>query len=74
MKHITTLLALLALTAGAQAQNVVAKDPWVRATVTQQKATGMFAQIISSSDARLVEAKSAVAGVVEIHEMSMEGS
>lgn len=74
MKHITTLLALLALTAGAQAQNVVAKDPWVRATVTQQKATGMFAQIISSSDARLVEAKSAVAGVVEIHEMKMEGN
>ncbi|HQY07364.1 MAG: copper chaperone PCu(A)C [Burkholderiales bacterium] len=76
MKHTTTLLALLALTAAAQAQaqNVVAKDPWVRATVTQQKATGMFAQIISSSDARLVEAKSAVAGVVEIHEMSMEGN
>lgn len=76
MKHTTTLLALLALTAAAQAQaqNVVAKDPWVRATVTQQKATGMFAQIISSSDARLVEAKSAVAGVVEIHEMAMDNN
>ncbi len=76
LSNISTLLALVALTATAQvqAQNIVAKDPWVRATVTQQKATGMFAQIISSADARLVEARSPAAGVVEIHEMSMDGN
>jgi copper(I)-binding protein len=44
----------------------------VRATVAQQKATGAFMQITSAQDARLVEAKSPVAGVVEIHEMAME--
>jgi copper(I)-binding protein len=43
----------------AQAQ-VTVKDPWVRATVSQQKATGAFMQITP------------VAGVVEVHEMTME--
>lgn len=51
---------------------VTVKDPWVRATVSQQKATGAFMQITSAQDARLVEAKSPVAGVVEVHEMTME--
>lgn len=51
---------------------VTVRDPWVRATVTQQKATGAFMQITSTQDARLVEVQSPVAGVVEIHEMSME--
>ena len=51
---------------------VTVKDPWVRATVAQQKATGAFMQITSAQDARLVEARSPVAGVVEVHEMSME--
>ncbi|MBK9021197.1 MAG: copper chaperone PCu(A)C [Sulfuritalea sp.] len=55
----------------AQAQ-VTVKDPWVRATVSQQKATGAFMQITSTQDARLIEAKSPVAGVVEVHEMKME--
>ncbi len=76
MNHTIRLAALAALvTAGitlpAHAQ-VVVKDPWVRATVSQQKATGAFMQLTSPQDARLVEAKSPVAGVVEIHEMSME--
>ena len=51
---------------------VTVKDPWVRATVPAQKATGAFMQITSAQDARLVEAKSPVAGVVEVHEMVME--
>lgn len=55
----------------AQAQ-VTVKDPWVRATVAAQKATGAFMQITSAQDARLVEASSPVAGVVEVHEMTME--
>lgn len=60
---------ILAMPAYAQ---VTVKDPWVRATVTQQKATGAFMQITSTQDARLIEAKSPVAGVVEVHEMTME--
>jgi hypothetical protein len=55
----------------AQAQ-VTVKDPWVRATVSQQMATGAFMQITSAQDARLVEVKSPVAGIVEIHEMAMD--
>ena len=73
--RLQALLALLAATALAQpalAQTTV-KDPWVRATVAQQKATGMFAQISSASGGRLVSASSPVAGVVKIHEMKMDG-
>lgn len=51
---------------------VTVKDPWVRATVSQQKATGAFMQLTATKDSRLIEAKSPVAGVVEVHEMSME--
>jgi copper(I)-binding protein len=60
----TLVSAAFVLPAHAQ---VTVKDPWVRATVSQQKATGAFMQITSAQDARLVEAKSPVAGVVEIH-------
>lgn len=60
------------LAAPAWAQTTV-KEPWVRATVAQQKATGLFAQITSAAGGKLVAASSPVAGVVEIHEMKMEG-
>lgn len=70
----TLILALsLALPAVVLAQTTVA-DPWVRGTVAQQKATGLFAKITSVAGGKLVAASSPVAGVVEIHEMSMEGS
>ena len=72
MKHIL-FAALLAVSTGAMAQVAVdIKDPWVRATVAQQKATGAFMQLTAQSDSKLVEVKSPVAGVVEIHEMAME--
>ncbi len=64
---------LVALSATASAQTAV-KDPWVRGTVPQQKATGMFAQVTSAGGGKLVSASSPVAGVVEIHEMAMEGN
>jgi copper(I)-binding protein len=72
MKHLSTTLALLLATALAQAQTTVA-EPWVRGTVAQQKASGMFARITSAQGGRLVSASSPVAGVVEIHEMAMSG-
>ena len=55
----------------AQAQVTVA-DPWVRATVPQQKATGLFVKITAEQGGRLVGASSPVAGVVEVHEMAMD--
>jgi periplasmic copper chaperone A len=72
MKRSIVLIATLAAL-GAQAQTTV-KDPWVRGTVSGQKATGMFAQITSSTGGKLVSASSPAAGVVEIHEMVMDGN
>jgi periplasmic copper chaperone A len=69
---------LLAIAIAAFAGNVNAqvtvKDPWIRSTVPQQKATGAFMQLSAAQDTRLVEAKSPVAGTVEIHEMKMENN
>jgi periplasmic copper chaperone A len=65
------VLAVASLTASAQ---TAVKDPWVRGTVPQQKATGAFMQLTSSQGGRLLSAASPVAGIVEIHEMSMEGN
>jgi copper(I)-binding protein len=64
--------AVLALTTCAAVAQVTVKDPWVRATVPQQTATGAFMQLSSPADARLVSASSPVAGLVELHEMKME--
>jgi copper(I)-binding protein len=66
-------MALVAAHWAAQAQTTV-KDPWVRGTVPQQKATGMFAQLTSAAGGKLVSASSPVATIVEIHEMAMEGN
>ena len=66
---------LLAVTASAWAQAptpVEVKDAWVRATVAQQKATGAFMQLTAPTDTRLVEARSPIAGVTQIHEMAMD--
>jgi copper(I)-binding protein len=74
MKRVVVSIAVLmsALFSQAQAQ-VTVKDAWVRATVAQQKATGAFMQLQSSQDAKLISAQSPVAGVVEVHEMAMDG-
>lgn len=72
MKRIAFALASLSLAAAAHAQ-VTVSDPWVRATVPQQKATGLFMHIDAAQDVKLVAGQSPVAGVVEIHEMVMEG-
>ncbi|MBY0366119.1 MAG: copper chaperone PCu(A)C [Roseateles sp.] len=57
----------------AQAQvSVKVDDPWVRATVAPQKATGAFMQLTASKAVKVVAASSPVAAMVEIHEMKME--
>jgi copper(I)-binding protein len=52
---------------------VTVGDPWVRATVPQQQASGAFMTLTSPQGARLVEASSPVAGTVEVHEMKRDG-
>ena len=68
--HTLAILACLAVSS-AHAQ-VRVTDPWVRATVAQQQATGAFMQLTAPTDTRLVSAASPAAAIVEIHEMAME--
>lgn len=72
IKHLITLFAFTA--AGAlQAQTVDVKDAWARATVQGQKASGAFMKLTAKQATRLVSVSSPVAGIVEVHEMKMEG-
>lgn len=73
-KFIITSVIFLAPAIHAQTVTVAVNEPLVRATVPQQKATGAFMNLTATASARLVSAKSPVANVVEIHEMTMEGS
>jgi len=66
-------LALAAMAAPVLAQ-VQVSDAWARATVVGQKGTGAFMKLTAPEGATLVGAVSPVAGVVEIHEMAMEGN
>jgi copper(I)-binding protein len=66
-------LTVVSLMNPAHAQ-VTVSDAWVRATVPQQKATGMFASVVSAKGGKVVSASSPVADVVEIHEMAMENN
>jgi periplasmic copper chaperone A len=73
MKHLIPVLLLSFAVIQPTHAQVAVKDPWVRATVPQQKATGAFMQLNAAKGGRLVEARSPAAGVVEIHQMSMHG-
>jgi periplasmic copper chaperone A len=78
LTSVALLCALAALTSGtAQAQAADAainiKDAWVRTTVPGQRATGAFMKITAKEGTRLVGASTPVAGVVEVHEMKMDG-
>jgi len=73
IRSLLAAVAALTVLPSALAQVSVA-DPWVRATVPQQHASGAFMTLTAAAGARLVEARSPVAGVVEIHEMAMDGN
>jgi copper(I)-binding protein len=68
MKKLLSLLLMAALPALAQ---VTVGEPWVRATVAAQKATGAFMTLTSVQPVKLVGVSSPVAGAVEVHEMKM---
>lgn len=72
MKRLTVTVLLSAAACAAQAQ-VQVKDAWVRATVPQQTSSGAFMKLSSPQEARLVEVRTPVAGVAEMHEMKMDG-
>ena len=62
---ITVAVGAAAFSASAISTSVLAqvavKEPWVRATVPQQKATGAFMQLTAPADSKLIEVKSPVA-------------
>jgi len=66
-------LALGMAAASVAFAQVKVDDPWIRATVPQQSATGAFMKLTATVPLRLVAASSPAAGVVEVHAMSMEG-
>lgn len=66
------LIAALAALPHAAAAEVVAKDPWARATVPAQRASGAFLSLKSDVPAALVSAASDAAATVELHEMKLE--
>ena len=63
--------AFLALPTWAQ---VNIDEPWARATVPGQKATGVFMKLTATQASQLVGVSSPVAGVAEVHEMKMDGN
>lgn len=70
------LLAATLWTSAVQAQTaapVAVDGAWARASVQGQKASGAFMRLTAPEATRLVRAESPVAGVVEVHEMKMEG-
>lgn len=66
-------LAAALFSAPALAQTKIS-DAWVRATVAPGVATGLFGRLTSATGGRLVGGSSPLAGVVEIHEMTMDGN
>lgn len=71
LKTLALIAALACTTSFAQMVDI--KDAWVRTSVQGQKATGAFMKLTAKEGAKLVAASSPVAGVVELHEMKMEG-
>lgn len=69
---ISVFLAVWMLGAAAAHADVQVGDPWARATVPGQPASGVFMELKSDADTRLVAAESTVAEHVEIHEMAMQ--
>jgi len=67
--QISTIFALLTFSAYAE---VTVHNAWVRPTVPQQKVTGAFMTITSTTPAQLVGITSPVAERVEIHKMKMD--
>ena len=73
MKSIAISLILASTTGALWAQSVDVKGAWARTSVQGQKATGAFMTLTAREGAKLVSASSPAAGVVEVHEMKMDG-
>lgn len=71
---LSALLPIMAMVSGVlHAQTVAVEGAWVRATVPAQTGTGAFMRLTAQTPAQLVAVSSPAAGVVQVHEMSMQG-
>lgn len=68
----TALVLAAALTATARGDAVEVENAWVRATVKGQQASGAFMTLTAKDGARLVGVASPMAGVTQVHQMTME--
>lgn len=73
-KSLLTAAALAAaFSAAAHGAAIEVENAWARATVKGQTATGIFMKITARDGATLIGASSPAAGLMEVHEMKMEG-
>jgi copper(I)-binding protein len=72
MKKLILAILLAAADPAALAQ-VEVREAWIRATVPSARSSGLFMQLRSAQAAQLVEVRSSVAGMAEIHQMKMDG-
>ena len=68
----STFALAAALSGAAHAGAIEVDNAWVRATVKGQQATGAFMTLTAKEGARLVGVSSPVAGVSQVHEMTMD--
>ncbi len=70
-----THIAVIALVVSSMSAwaGVTVEAPWVRGTVEGQQASGAFMVLRSSVDAFVIGVSTPVAGVAEVHEMTLEG-
>jgi copper(I)-binding protein len=74
-RHLLAALAAASLVVQAQpSASIDVSSAWARPTVEGQLGTGAFMRLLSKDGARIVGASSEVAGVVEIHEMVLQGN
>jgi len=71
--RLALVAVVLAPAAAPAADAIRVIDPWTRATVPGQKVGGVYMEIVSSRDARLVGVSSPAAGSAEVHSMTMDG-
>ncbi|MDY0073484.1 MAG: copper chaperone PCu(A)C [Thauera sp.] len=72
MKLRIGLVSLLLASGLACAADVEVSEAWARATVAQQKASGVFMRLLAHRDCRLLAAASPRAATVEVHEMRID--
>jgi len=73
LRHLTLLVGLSLAATVARAETTVT-DAWARGTVPNQPASGAFMKITSTDGGKLVSASSPLAGLVEVHRMTMDGN